>query len=469
MSALEEPGLERAIIGSLFCDATPWEQVDGLRPDDFADARHALIFGAMLSVRDAGKAVDHLTVAQALKVSGKLVSVGGPAFLMSLDRDTGYIGNIRGHVETVRKLARHRATAAAYRAAAESAEDPNKPLAVLAASTSQRVTAYADEADGDEDRMGDADVEAVHDRWMRYYEGEPGPFLPLGLDAIDEKFKGFHTNVNLVGGKASVGKTAFMASVVWGWLEKGIPGGIFGLEDGTEWLWERHCSRKVGIPYGDVGASLLHEYQMGSYSDAMEKARVMLGTLLRTHCVSGLDGPELLAKARRWIKRGAKWILIDHGGRIEHERLHATENSALGIKRTVQALDDLAHNEGVPIIVNWHFNRSGAIAGLPTMEAFRETGFLEMFAGSMLGLWERLENEGELLVTCVKNRKGARDWTAAVQRDAKHGLVHSVGGRVLDLKAEAQESRALRESERTSRQSRTREDGSFKIWKREQP
>lgn len=450
MSA-EAPEIERDVIGNLLANPDGWAHAEGLKSEDFADINRATIFEAMLAVRAKHLVPDHLTVAEELKAQGKLVAVGGPAALMGFDVGVGLFSNFPAHVATLRSLARHRVTAAAYRAAADAAEDPSKPLAATVSATSQRVLVYADADDGDEDRMGDADVEAVHDRWMRHYQGEAGPFLPVGIDAIDAVFKGFHTNVNLVGGKASVGKTAFMASVVWGWLERGIPGGIFGLEDGTEWLWERHCSRKVGIPYGDVGACYLHEYQMGSYVDAMEKARVMLGTLLRTHCVSGLSGPDLLAKARRWIKRGAKWLLIDHGGRIEHQRTHDKEDNALGIKRTVQALDDIAHNEGVPIIVNWHFNRSGAIAGLPTMEAFRETGYLEMFAGSMLGLWERQENEGEILTTCVKNRKGARDWTAAVTRDAKHGLVHSVGARMLDLKAEAQQARALREAERSPR------------------
>ena len=452
MSALEAVDVEREIIGNLLANSDGWPHAEGLLPEDFSQANHGVIFRAMLAVRARGLEPDHLTLAEQLKVQGQLVAVGGPAALMAMDAGVGLFANFPKHIATLKSLARHRAVAAAYRAAAAEAEDPTKPLPVLAASTSQRVLAYADADDGDADRMGDADVEAVNDRWLRHYEGEAGPFLPVGIDAIDGIFKGFHTNVNLIGGKASIGKTAKVATIVWGWLEKGIPGGIFGLEDGTEWLWERHCSRKVGIPYADVGACYLHEYQMGSYQDAMEKARVMLGTLLRTHCVSGLSGPDLLAKARRWIKRGAKWILIDHGGRIEHQRTHDKEDNALGIKRTVQALDDLAHNEGVPIIVNWHFNRSGAIAGLPTMEAFRETGYLEMFAGSMLGLWERPENEGELLVTCVKNRKGPRDWTVAVQRDAKHGLVHPVNARLLDLKAEAQEARALRESERSPRQ-----------------
>lgn len=454
MSAAESMELERDVIGNLLADADGWQHAEGLKAEDFSDEPLRLVFDAMLAVRARRLNPDHLTVAEELKAKGRLVLVGGPGFLMGLDLSVGLFSNFPAHVATLRSLARRRATAAAYRAAAIEAEDPTKPLPALAVTTSQRVLTYADADEGDEDRMGDADVEAVNDRWSRFYGGEAGPFLPVGVDVINDRFKGFHTNVNLVGGKASVGKTAFMASVVWGWLKQGIPGGIFGLEDGTEWLWERHCSRAVGIPYGDVGASLLHEYQMGSYQDAMEKARVMLGTLLRTHCVSGLSGPDLLAKARRWIKRGAKWLLIDHGGRIEHHRAHDKEDGALGIKRTVQGLDDLAHNEGVPIIVNWHFNRTGAIAGLPTMEAFRETGYLEMFAGSMLGLWERPENEGDLLVTCVKNRKGPRDWTVAVDRDAKHGLIHSTGGRLLDLKAEAQSARALRESERGPRQGR---------------
>lgn len=459
-SAFQDVAIERAILGGLLADfslygmeSPAWRAANALKSDDMADVKHALVLGAMRQVFEAGTTPDYLSVAVALKNAGHLVSVGGPAFLMGLDAGIGFTGNMAKNVALVRDLARRRRLDAMYEAAKAELSDTTKPISVVAGVQAERIAALSVETDEEVERMGDADVEAVNQRWDDFYNGKPGRFLPVGIDVVDGIFKGFTHNLNLIGGKASIGKTAFVAEIAWGWMERGLPGGIFGLEDGTEWLWERHCSRKVGIPYADVGECVLHEYQLGTYETAYHRAREMLGKMLFTHTVSGLDAPGLLEKAKRWIRKGAKWILIDHGGRIEHEAKEK-ESFNLSIKRTVQALDDLAHNSGVPIIVNWHFNRPGSAAGLPTMEAFRESGYLEAFSGTMLGLWERQQDEGMLLLTCVKNRKGKRDWTVALERDAKHGLVHRTGGRVIDLKAEADAARLEEEAARAARGTR---------------
>lgn len=451
--SLVDLSAESAVLGCCMLEGCIPEAAHGLRADDFGHVPHALTFAAMLQVHAGGAKVDALTVAERLKATGHLVQVGGPAWLMDLDSRVPFTENLRAYVATVRELAFRRALEAKALEVAKAARNRAVRPVQLAQEASATLGAYASRGWDERDEMGDVDVMELNNRWDAYARGEYSPFLGTGLEAVDEVFRGFLCNVNLVGAKASMGKTALAAEVIWRWLCRGIPGGIFGLEDGTGWLIKRHLARALNLDLGNVAACRLNDWQEQRYGEFMAHAHEMLGRLLRVHRTSGLDAPDLLAKARRWIARGAKWLWIDHGGRIGHASKNERESENLKIKATVEALDNLAHNTSTPIIVNWHFNREGGKReGRPTMEDFRESGYLEAFAGTMLGLWERDANPGMLLVTVVKNREGPRDVTCAITRDARFGLVNGTGY-TLDLKAEA----AARSEERTFARRSTRD------------
>ncbi|MBI4799435.1 MAG: replicative DNA helicase, partial [Desulfarculus sp.] len=55
-----------------------------LKPEDFYDRRHGLIFAAMLALYDKAQPVDEITVTSRLGDLGQLEGVGGAAFLAEL-------------------------------------------------------------------------------------------------------------------------------------------------------------------------------------------------------------------------------------------------------------------------------------------------------------------------------------------------------------------------------------------------
>ena len=115
-------------------------------------------------------------------------------------------------------------------------------------------------------------------------------------------------------------------------------------------------------------------------------------------------------------------------------------------KAIAPILDQLAtlgDRHKVAIIVNWHLNRDGEDEERPRMRDYKESGYLDAAARAMLGLWEQKSRPGYLLVTGVKATEGKRDWTVAIERDAEHALVHSLGGYEVDFAAEAQAAKAL--------------------------
>jgi replicative DNA helicase len=70
--------VEASLLGSLLIDSDAFIKIgDMITADDFFDAQHARIFGAMSALHDKRSPIDILTLSEQLKNSDQLESVGG--------------------------------------------------------------------------------------------------------------------------------------------------------------------------------------------------------------------------------------------------------------------------------------------------------------------------------------------------------------------------------------------------------
>ncbi|MGA3030311.1 MAG: DnaB-like helicase N-terminal domain-containing protein [Candidatus Limnocylindrales bacterium] len=80
---------EQAVLGSILIDAGALSEIaDFLAPADFYRQGHGRIFAAMLELREGGKPVDVVTLADALASAGDLEACGGAAYFSSLGEAT---------------------------------------------------------------------------------------------------------------------------------------------------------------------------------------------------------------------------------------------------------------------------------------------------------------------------------------------------------------------------------------------
>ncbi len=99
----EDLAAERAVLGAVLADNTIISSIaEVVSADDFASPARAQIFGAMLKLDGSSRQVDHLTLAEELKVLGQLAAVGGPAYLMSLDQVVPVPGNAVQYAKIVK-------------------------------------------------------------------------------------------------------------------------------------------------------------------------------------------------------------------------------------------------------------------------------------------------------------------------------------------------------------------------------
>jgi len=215
---------------------------------------------------------------------------------------------------------------------------------------------------------------------------------------------------------------------------------------------DRPTARHMGIPYGDVGAcrlggsnedaqryqqEKLHEW-LGWMHDAYERNLFLYDTTdtgLDTDAPS-ISFPDLLAEARRMIQAGARWIVVDHGLRVEYPLRGRDDRRDLAIGRALDTLANLGMRTGVPIIVLWHLNRESDEATQPKRSDLKEGATVDAAARTITALWRHPAKQGVQLVTTVKATKQKEGVTAALEIDGEAGLLRTAGGYVVDFQAE---------------------------------
>ncbi|HEY8369212.1 MAG TPA: DnaB-like helicase N-terminal domain-containing protein, partial [Thermodesulfobacteriota bacterium] len=76
---------ERAVLGGILRDNDAINRVVELvAPEDFYQPGHRAIYAAMLELSERGAPIDVITLAEALRVQGRLDDVGGRAGLAAL-------------------------------------------------------------------------------------------------------------------------------------------------------------------------------------------------------------------------------------------------------------------------------------------------------------------------------------------------------------------------------------------------
>lgn len=124
---------EQAVLSAMLMEVAAVAKVKalGLRPEDFADRKHARVFVAMLALEQRGIAIDPLTVSAELNCS--LEFVGGKDFIGWLVDVVPTAANVRHHAELVLNNAKRRLLADCLEANARALREGSaKPVDVAA-------------------------------------------------------------------------------------------------------------------------------------------------------------------------------------------------------------------------------------------------------------------------------------------------------------------------------------------------
>lgn len=474
--SLEAPEAERALLGLVLAGRLPMTDVSEVPPAWLAGPGHRQAWECCLALAATGSRPDVITLPERLKARGWLPEVGKGAvdgegrphnplsYLMSLDVTVASTDNVRAYVAAIREAAQRREIAGAGQLVTGLAHDPHVPPARAAL---EGIQALQGVKSARPLRMGGKDVIAQQDRWEKAMRGEIQPYLRVPHEALAEVFPGFVSNLNVVAARSGGFKTGLMTDCIWHWIDTlKIKGGVFGLEDGTGWAFDRLTARQLGINYGGVGYERLHETQQELYSAWCERAFPVLQERLFVYDTSEVDEealasdtpvadwPDVLQEIKRWIGEGARFIVIDHGLRIRYTS-DAKARYDMAIGRAMDTLATLGARHNCAIIVLWHLSRNGEEKEMPKMSDLKESGYLDAAMRACLINWEHDDFPGQVLTTTVKHTRAAKGVTVALEKEqgGRFGLLHREHGRVVDWAEEAQKRQTAKDAAKAERTS----------------
>jgi replicative DNA helicase len=404
---------EVALLGALVVSPDAWDHIaDVSRPNHFATDDHRDIAAALWALNAAKRPVDTVTLRAELKERGAYGASIAESLHEIVSYSDGYSTNARTYAERLRELYLRREIKRVARdalgdnegTAVEQLERVSRSLSQLDAGTVSVARAVGELFDDLHKRLSEERNQSVDDSTS---------IMPTGLVELDALIGGVRPGVLAVfGARPSVGKSSIAIAIADNLARRGIPVGVFWLEDDASDFVRRLVARCgwIRTPLLRHGSQLRDEHWRG-----LESIRGSVTSLpIYVDDAHGLTAQEIAIRMRRMTrKHGVRVFIADHLGemRIEREdRWGDRHDLALG--RAARIYRDTAKDLGAAPLLFVQLNRQierrsdttpklADIDGSGQIEqAARVVGFLSRGATSFNG-------EGDLTIDVVKNSTGA--------------------------------------------------------------
>lgn len=422
----------------------------GVTPEDFYSESHRRIFEAIREIVAAGVTVDMVVLATRLNDAGRLVQVGGMAYLTQILGSMCTVTTFPQYVADVKARSRLRAILREIqlRQAEIYTCDPGADVGAfadqIATSLMTNVAAIAtDTAHGSQWQSYD---DAAGAFWQSAVNRMRMRMLPVswGLTGVDSVMGGLHPgDLTIIAARPGAGKTALSMgvaqSVAEGRLiddhvvdESAPPPvvAIFSLEMPATQLVGRLMCGAANIPMNNVRMGRLQQDDWGKMTKV---ANVKRGTRMVLYDRSGLtiEGLETEVKrlAAELTKKGQKLalVIVDYLQLMRGTGKEASREQE--ISSITRRAKGLAKDADVPLVMLSQLNRAvdSRADKRPTMSDLRESGAIEQDADNIVFIYRPdYYGEGAKVKknTFQSSNTGATELIVAKQRNGETCTVH---------------------------------------------
>jgi len=405
---------EQAVLGAMLMDddavAIALEMLD---PDSFYKEAHRILFETIEALFEEHKAVDLVTLSEALKANGRLDQVGGLSYVTGLTTVVPTTANIQHYARIVKEKAtlRHLIGAATHIVEeGYEAQDDVEGLLDRAEHLVFEITSRKSEATFVPVRELIKDSIETIDHLYQRKAAVTG--IPTGFHELDVQTAGLQAgDLIVVAGRPSMGKSALVIGIAEhvAVVER-IPTVVFSLEMSNGQLVQRMLCAHARVDAHKVRTGFLAQSDWPRLTNAAGK---LSEAPLFIDDSSGLSVLELRAKARRLkSQHGIGLIVIDY---LQMMRGPARiENRQQEISEISRSLKSLAKQLSVPVIAVSQLSRSPERREdrRPQLADLRESGAIEQDADLVALLFREEfyaqtdENRGVAELIIAKQRNG---------------------------------------------------------------
>jgi replicative DNA helicase len=333
---------ERVVLGAVMRGAA-FSMVEHLEPGPsghFTTTPHVRIFDGMRALYAAGCAIDGVTLAQALRDASTLDSVGGMAYLVSLDEGMPDLPNIPDYVRILEEKHALRSVLRRVQKVAMEASGPNSSSAGVLGTLTRCLEEIAPLVPG----KGLPTVSSIVDEIGASRILGDGKLVsfPTPWAHLDEITGGIRPGeLIIVGARPSSGKTVILTQMARHMAGAGYTVAVISVEMSRDAILQRMIAADGGVA--------LHKLRNG-YMDAQErgKAQEALGTLYQLNGLLLGDGGSTLPRLRASLtkiaaKRKIDAVAVDYlqliSGPSGQRRVEQITEISRGLKQLAVDLD----------------------------------------------------------------------------------------------------------------------------------
>ena len=344
---------EQAVLASVLLNNDLINGVmEVLRPGDFYQGAHRILYEAMVDLYDRGRPIDQLTLSAVLKDRNAEQQVGGLAYLSEIVTSVPISDNVVHYARIVKEKSILRKTISAAQEISTAAFQGVADIDVFLDRTEQAIFAIAEEKIRPSYyAMGEMAREAMKEIEEAYERKERITGVASGFRDLDQVTAGFQrSNMIVVAARPGMGKTSLCLNIaVSAATKQKLPVAIFSLEMSRQELAMRMICSEARVNFQRLRTGHLAQEEVNRLVAAVGK---LSEAPIYTDDSGTLSAMELRAKARRLKKeRGIGLIIVDylqlmHGSNTRQN----SENRVQEVSEISRSMKSLAKELNIPVV-----------------------------------------------------------------------------------------------------------------------
>ncbi len=380
---------EKSLLGAvMISDGVLPEVLNIIRPKDFYEERHQIIFDAMMSLYDQHRPIDLLTLTAELKTLKKLKDVGGAPYLTELSNFVPAASHAKAYADIIEKASTRRKLIQAGTHIANKAYEEDTNVSDLIGAAEKELFEVSDKIIKSDYVPMDELLADAFDR-IEELQKNKGALrgLKTGFRDLDKKTAGFQKgDLVIIGARPAMGKTTFAQNLAYNIASMNKRGVLFfSMEMAANEIVDRMISDVSGVNNWNIRTGNLTEEEFSRIGDAMGE---MDEIPIYIDDTSSMTITDLRNKARRaQHDHDIGIVIVDYLQLIQGSDRYAG-NRVQEVTEISRGLKILARELEIPVVALAQLSRNvtGRDDPRPVLSDLRESGSIEQDADLVMFL-----------------------------------------------------------------------------------
>ncbi|MBQ9018570.1 replicative DNA helicase [Candidatus Saccharibacteria bacterium] len=380
---------EKSLLGAIMISENAISDVLSIvRPTDFYEERHQIIYTAMMNLYDSHRPIDLLTLTAELKSTKQLKDIGGAPYLTELSNFVPAASHAKAYAEIIERASTRRRLIDAGTEIANKAYEEDADVKDLVGEAEKKLFEVSDKIVKTDYTPMDVLLADAFER-IEELSKNKGVLrgLKTGFRDLDKKTAGFQQgDLIIIGARPAMGKTTFAQNLAYNIASINKRGVLFfSMEMAANEIVDRMISDVSGVDNWKMRTGNLSEDEFSRINDAMGEMDELPIYIDDTSSMTIMDVRNKARRAAHDHDIGI--VIVDYLTLIQGSNRYAG-NRVQEVTEISRGLKILARELKIPVIALAQLSRNvtGRDDPRPVLSDLRESGSIEQDADLVMFL-----------------------------------------------------------------------------------